>query len=215
MTTTTPTTREPEPWDRQPRETDKAYEAFRAYLELGPARSTANVARALGKSKTLTDRWCSRWQWVRRAAAWTDQESRTKTDAHMDEIERRTRRQAEIATLHGEALTLPARELLRRLQANPQLLTTMPLEVLMRIEATSARAYKQVMLAERLARGMSTENVAGHDGGPLLPGGRRPQDLSDDEIERMVLGDASEDDPIVAYLQGREDEAKAQEAKTE
>lgn len=64
------------PWDRQPKEPDSAWEAFTIYRDLGPAeRSTAKVAQTLSKSKAMTDRWSGSHGWVERAAAW---------DSHLD-----------------------------------------------------------------------------------------------------------------------------------
>lgn len=58
------------PWDQQPRESAKAYQAFSAYLRMDPGdRSTAAVGQELGKSKGLIDRWSSLWNWLDRCAA--------------------------------------------------------------------------------------------------------------------------------------------------
>jgi hypothetical protein len=56
-------------FDRLPRESVKAFTAFRAYLEMGPERSLATVAAKLGKSKVLMERWSRRHDWVGRVAA--------------------------------------------------------------------------------------------------------------------------------------------------
>lgn len=58
------------PWERQERETEKAFEAFRTYRDLGVGKSTAKVAQVLGKTKCLIDRWSSRWNWVERIVAY-------------------------------------------------------------------------------------------------------------------------------------------------
>ncbi len=60
------------PFDRQPGESEQAFTAFRAYLDLGPNRSLAAVGRQLGKSKALMERWSSQWSWVARVEAYTD-----------------------------------------------------------------------------------------------------------------------------------------------
>lgn len=70
------------PWERQPKESAPAWEAFVLYRDMGYRRSTAKVAQALGKTKKLIDGWCSRWNWVARADAYL---------AHLDERNRRTR----------------------------------------------------------------------------------------------------------------------------
>ena len=54
------------PFEQQPKETAKAFEAFSLYLELGPARSLAAVARKLGKSEGLIERWSRRHHWGER-----------------------------------------------------------------------------------------------------------------------------------------------------
>lgn len=43
-------------WDRQPKETMEAFQAFAAYRDLGDERSGAKVAKALGKSTQLINR---------------------------------------------------------------------------------------------------------------------------------------------------------------
>lgn len=55
-----------EAWERQPTESSVAWEAFLCYRNMGAKRSNAKVARQLGKSKQLIDRWSSHHKWVRR-----------------------------------------------------------------------------------------------------------------------------------------------------
>lgn len=68
------------PFEKQPRESEKAFAAFRAYLEMGPQRSIRDVARKLGKSSTLMGRWSSKYDWPSRVATY---------GAHLAEVERR------------------------------------------------------------------------------------------------------------------------------
>jgi hypothetical protein len=56
-------------FDRLPRESVKAYTAFRTYLDIGVERSLAAVATKLGKSKVLIERWSRRYDWTARVAA--------------------------------------------------------------------------------------------------------------------------------------------------
>lgn len=169
----------PGPAQRQPRETAPAFEAFRHYLEMGPARSTAKVARALGKSKTLIDRWSSRWSWQNRVREFEAQATRHVDDAHLDAIARRSRRQAEIAQLHGEASLTVAREVLRRL-ANPDdaqtVLAKLGIEELLRLEATLGRMHNRAVVTERLALGISTEQ----------PGEPLPRTTAEEIARRMT-----------------------------
>jgi hypothetical protein len=57
------------PWDRQPDESARAFEARREYIEMGASRSLAAVGQKLAKSRQLLSRWSARWRWVESAAA--------------------------------------------------------------------------------------------------------------------------------------------------
>lgn len=54
-------------WQRRDTESNPAYEAFRTYMRV---RSTTKVAEELGKSVTLTTRWCAEHDWVARVTAY-------------------------------------------------------------------------------------------------------------------------------------------------
>lgn len=62
--------RKPQPFDRQPGEGSRAWEAFQTYRDSGPERSVRGVARKLNKSSTIIGRWSGRWSWVERVKAW-------------------------------------------------------------------------------------------------------------------------------------------------
>lgn len=72
MTTTT----RRDPWDRRDTESDPAWQAFVIYRDMGLERGNAKVARELGKSKALMDRWSRAHQWVVRASAYDAEEDR-------------------------------------------------------------------------------------------------------------------------------------------
>ncbi len=69
-------------WDRLPKETSPAWEAFRLYRDMGPERSLAKVAKECNKDSTLMARWSGRHKWVNRCADW---------DSHLDMIAQRER----------------------------------------------------------------------------------------------------------------------------
>ena len=56
-------------FEKQPKESDKAFAAFSLYLSLGPERSLAAVGQKLGKSVVLLQRWSRRFAWKERVAA--------------------------------------------------------------------------------------------------------------------------------------------------
>lgn len=61
------------PWERQKGESEKAFEAFTAYRDMGPERTISAVVKRLGKSRTLIDRWKDRWDWQERVRAYDNE----------------------------------------------------------------------------------------------------------------------------------------------
>lgn len=85
------------PWDRQPGENAKPFEAFVIYRDLGPGRSLPQVAEKLGKSATLIERWSAANDWVKRATAWDAEQDRIARQEQLDEIVKMRKRHAKIA----------------------------------------------------------------------------------------------------------------------
>jgi len=67
-------------FERQPRESCKAFAAFKTYLELGTERSHALVAQKIGVSTRMVHKWGSKYGWTERLVA---------RDAYLAELERR------------------------------------------------------------------------------------------------------------------------------
>jgi hypothetical protein len=63
---------EPAAWERQPAESEPAFQAFRTYLEMADERSVRAVAQRLHKSSTMVGRWSKRWKWVARIRKYSD-----------------------------------------------------------------------------------------------------------------------------------------------
>jgi hypothetical protein len=59
-------------FEQQRRESDKAYAAFKTYLNDGPERSLGSLAVKLGKAKRLVEMWSSRWNWQARLEAYRE-----------------------------------------------------------------------------------------------------------------------------------------------
>src|SRR5512137_218682 len=66
-------------FERQPKESAKAFAAFSVYLGLGPDRTLAATAAKVGKSKRMMEKWSLRWNWAGRVVA---------RAAHLAEVER-------------------------------------------------------------------------------------------------------------------------------
>ena len=87
----------PFPFEKQPRESAKAFAAFSLYLSLGAERSTAAVAKELAKSEQLVRRWSAKFGWTDRVAA---------HGAHLAVVER----EAIEAAARGKAAEWESRE---------------------------------------------------------------------------------------------------------
>lgn len=86
-----------EPWGRLENEGTKAYEAFSLYLSYGRDRSYRKVAAELQKSETLIGRWGGRYDWIKRAAAWDDEQDRIARLAQLEDIKKMRKRHAKLA----------------------------------------------------------------------------------------------------------------------
>lgn len=70
------------PTDPQPAEPGTSFAGFVLYREMPPGqRSIREVARRLGKSESLIERYSSRWKWVERARAWDREQDRLSSQA--------------------------------------------------------------------------------------------------------------------------------------
>lgn len=80
------------PWERQPDESSKAFRAFVAYRDLPPDERSIQRAYETAYGRELEDRgqipghmkrWCSGYDWVRRARAWDNERDRLAREAEI------------------------------------------------------------------------------------------------------------------------------------
>lgn len=159
-------------WERQPVETEKAYGAFLAYLNLADGDRTMKAAvLALGRPPgylyCLKD-WASRWCWRKRLDAWLGHRDAeilaAKLEGNKREAIEMGPRQADEAKAIARALLEPARILLAKLQAGgdyTKKLRNMPVDELLSIVQRCGQVWPHLMKAERLARGEPTEHIRG------------------------------------------------------
>lgn len=87
----------PMPWERQPKETRQAFEAFCVYRDMEPKRTLKLTAAFLKKSYSLMCKWSSHWGWQERVAEWYAEKDRVAREAQLDEIEKMNRRHSNVA----------------------------------------------------------------------------------------------------------------------
>lgn len=85
-------------WERQPGESEEAYEAFTDYYK-NPKRSQKKTAKAVGKSEALIYRWSVRWHWTERAREYDNALVREEYTATLDEIRKMNKAQTAIGLL--------------------------------------------------------------------------------------------------------------------
>ncbi len=146
----------PKPWERQPGETTKAFEAFCIYRDLGVDRSLAKVAEQLKKSGTLMGRWSGTYDWVNRAAAWDNEQDRIERETAEKErikaIKSMRKRHAGLAS----AMLVKAATALQQLQ--PDEIT--PNEISRMVDVASK--------LERISRGDVGDVIEERNGGEAM-----------------------------------------------
>lgn len=86
-----------EPWEMQPTDTPKSWEAFQIYRDLGKNRSLKKVAEQLKKSETIIGRWSGKHNWIERIAAWEAEQDRLIREELMKDIGTMRKRHVDIA----------------------------------------------------------------------------------------------------------------------
>lgn len=93
------------PWERQERETNKQFEAFCLYRDMGVDRSQPKVAEQLSKSRQLIGRWSAANNWVERCSEWDSEQDRLNRIKQQKEIANMRVRHANAAySLVGKGL---------------------------------------------------------------------------------------------------------------
>ena len=83
------------PWERLPRETDKAWAAFQSYRDTPAAER--NVRKLNRESNATTAQWALKYHWTERAQAWDAEQDRVAGEARLSEIDAMNRRHIQIA----------------------------------------------------------------------------------------------------------------------
>ena len=85
------------PWERQQGESEPAWEAFKAYRDMGDKRTLTAVAERLQKSNTLIRRWQNRWGWRERVRAYDNELDRQAREKAVKDRREMTQRHIGIA----------------------------------------------------------------------------------------------------------------------
>jgi hypothetical protein len=173
----------PDFWERLDGESPQAFEAFALYRDMGPDRSLGKVAKQLGKSRSLMERWSVLHHWVNRSDAWdieADRLHRGYLIAHRRDVDRR---------LLGIAGAMQAKmvEALRQLDAS----TLTARDMAAWLTATTAAQRAALGLGEKI-------EVTGADGGPIELSGLSPAEIRrrlEDNPLAVASARADQEDP--------------------
>ncbi|MFA5801542.1 MAG: hypothetical protein WC911_03605 [Thermoleophilia bacterium] len=169
-----------EPWTRQKGETNKAFEAFVLYRDMGTSRSCAKVADHLSRSNTLIFGWSAKWSWQRRVELY---------DVHQDQerlkrLEQSRIKMDERQATYGKAMQAKGMIFIQGPDGGPQDVNQ------------AAKLVVEGSKIERVAHGAPSEVInqqhTGADGGPI-----RLANLSDEELDKEIereLGRAGTDE---------------------
>ena len=142
-----------QPWERQLDDTNKSFEAFCIYRDMGRDRALSKVAAELGKTVALIERWSSKFNWVKRCEAWDDEQDRVAREAQLNEIKKMRKRHADLAT----AMLLKSARALQRLPEDE-------------IKAQDiSRMVDVASRLERISRGDVGDVIEERDGGQSAP----------------------------------------------
>lgn len=143
----------PDPWERQQSETSRAYEAFCIYRDMGADRSLRKVVQQLNKNLTTIAEWSTKYDWVKRVAAWDAEQDRIARQAQVDEIKKMRKRHADIAN----AMLIKAAKALKNIPEDE----IKPQDISRMVDVASK--------LERISRGDVGEVIEERDGGQAAP----------------------------------------------
>ena len=107
------------PWERQPKESVKAFAAFGHYLDTPPLeRSVRGTMRALGKHWSQVGGWSSRHSWVDRAKAYDKRQDQRRRAKQQRAIDQMHERQANHAVL-GQMASIRTLQRYVKTESNP------------------------------------------------------------------------------------------------
>lgn len=147
------------PWDRHPKESNRAWEVFQIYRDIPAHDRTYQVAAdRVGKTRALVAQWGSRFRWRERVKHWDVERERAFAEGQLEEIRLMGARHAARAAAAIDALMVPLVVVARRISdpASMAELERQPLSDLLKLAAQTVKPIASLIAAERLARGEPT-----------------------------------------------------------
>jgi len=148
------------PWDRQVEESEKAYEAFVIYRDLGKDRGVQIVATELSKSRSLITRWARDHNWHERIAEFDSYVSSELDKQYITKAKEVYKEHLELLEKSRKSLMAVITTLSNKLETDGlEELKEWSLEKLFEYLRVCLPRMEQVIKLERLLRGISTYHL--------------------------------------------------------
>lgn len=134
---------------RRADETPLAWSAFVEYRNLGPTRTTGEVARRLQKTTAQISKWIRRYNWKTRVAVYDRENEDAERKAELKAIEDMRARHIKAALLKQEIGETELTKVKKAAEANPDTLVIEP--------KLASTLQSEGMKEERLSRGQPNE----------------------------------------------------------
>jgi hypothetical protein len=171
-----PASQDAKPWEHQIDESARAFHAFTHFRDQPPSSRTLKLAytlhieTCLGRSLTgrgqvagLWRNWAERYRWAARVRAYDEHLDEQRRALYEREIAEMNARHIETAQMVMASGALAAREVMRRIAADPERfqreLGGVDIDDLLRLATTTARYIPSAAQMERFARGCEEELV--------------------------------------------------------
>lgn len=178
-----------DPWERQPTEGDERWRTFQAYRDMGVPRSLRRLAEQLGCNPSLLTQRSREDDWQARIAAWDLEQDRQRREALRAGNIAAGERHATIAASGLQAASAVNLAWLNRVGKETERLQSMPFDELSDLMVRVNRVVPRLVVAERLARGMSTEHT--EHSGSVDVHREQVERWSDAELDAFLLGASS------------------------
>lgn len=152
-------------WEQQPGESDKAFNAFKLYYDMGSKRSHSKVASALGsRTSTYISEWAIKFQWRERVNALNADKLRDEIEIHKEQIKSLTEKQLQQVSGIRAILNIPFKVLTDRLKKDVEGkiraiedLEVLPTTELYDMVMSSGKMLDTIIKIERLLLGVPTD----------------------------------------------------------
>lgn len=187
-----------EPWERQPGERDKPFNAFVVFRDNGPDRSLVDFAVSAGLEQSTVYRWAHAYYWRERVALYDRHLDDVRRKAYAKEIEDMAKRHAALSNAALGALQAPVAELIKRINARSADLESMPARELFQFVRQAAGPIKDLVAVERVARGVPSDATVTGTVGGQQQGARSLAEEIDEALRGQGYGAPTGVDPDLA-----------------